>query len=310
VQGDPRHAPPGGPAAGEPLPEPLPAEAKSLDNKLHSLHSLDIAIHEAIAKGHYDTAQQFHRIAREHALAALEAALECVALPPDGRRRFSADAIQHAEQLLKITPGTFSSFFAVNLESDEREKRKALKELLVEVRNDIRDTPVDKAPRTAPAWLPAILRIGSAVLVAAAVGAPLAALAVGESVVVEIVKAGIAVTACAFATEVTNHALERWLQPSGPAEPMTPAHRLRPTREPADDVAHDLGAPLDLAPSTPAEVTRQELYTLSIHDLEEQPLPSHDPGVLGSPNHDPTGPANIGETPQRRVDDPFSDFGP
>jgi hypothetical protein len=69
------------PPLGEPVLEHLPAEAKRLDNKLHSLHSLDIAIHEAIAKENYDTSKQFARIAREHALAALEMTLECVALP-------------------------------------------------------------------------------------------------------------------------------------------------------------------------------------------------------------------------------------
>jgi hypothetical protein len=54
------------------------------------------------------------------------------------------------------------------------------------------------------------------------VGAPLAALAVGEPVVAEIVKAGIAVTACAVAAEVTNHLVERWLRPPEPAGPVAP----------------------------------------------------------------------------------------
>jgi hypothetical protein len=311
VHVDPRDDPSRGPAAGEPPLERLPAEAARLGDKLYSLRSLDSAIHEAITREDYNAARQFAGIAREHALAALEAALECVALPPGERRRFSADAIQHAEQLLGLAPGTFSSFFAVNLTPAPRERKKALEELLVEVRNDIRNTTVNEAIRRAPSWLPAVIRIGSAVLVAAAVGAPLAALAVGESIVTEIVKTGIAVTACTIAAEVTNHRVERWLKPSDPSGPMTstrPPHRVRPSPGPTRDVAREPGATRDPTPPDPAERDGRRLYPPSIHDPAENTLPSHDPEEPEPARPDPADPTDLDETPHRGIVDPFPDF--
>ena len=269
----------------------LPAPAEDLDNKLRSLRNLETAIRDAIVSDNLDAAGQFARIAREHAVAALESALHCVDLPPADR--FPADGIRHAEQLLAIPPGTFSDVFAVNF--DRRGKQKALAELLVEIRDNLPKPPADAPVRTVPSWLPAIIRVGSAVLVAAAIGAPLAALAVGEPVVREIVKAGIAVTACAIVAEVTNRVLERWLD------------RPAPVREPAAEPA---------VPPDPAEPALPDLFEDAVEeafdDVVDEPVedvvdepaepavPDPEPEWLRRPY--PVDPAPVKDP---RFDDPF-----
>lgn len=227
----------------------------TLANKLGSLRNLEIAIGDTIAARNDTAARQLNRIARQHALEALEAALACAARPPAARTRFAAEDIRHAEQRLGIAPGTFASFFAVNLGHDGPARRTALGDLLVEVRDDLAAAPAQEPLREPPSWLPAVIRIGSAVLVGAAVGAPLAALAVGEPVVVEIVKAGIAVTACAIAGEVTNLAVERWLGPPAPVESPEPLHpQVEPLMPRAEPVTTDLKlGPADLEPD-PADL--------------------------------------------------------
>jgi hypothetical protein len=211
-------------AEARPTLESLPAEARLLKDALHSLRELDGAISRHISEGDQAAVRQFVGIARTQALTVLELALARAALPPNSRSRFSRDGVAHAEQLLGIKPGTFTSFFLVNLDAGAERKKKALTELLTQVRDRIDSTPVDADLRTPPSWLPMVLRIGSAVLVGTFVGAPLAALAVGESVVKEIVKAGIAVTVAAIAVDVTNPALERWLRRPNPAKPIADPH--------------------------------------------------------------------------------------
>ena len=110
VRAEPLRGHPGVPTAGEPLFEDLPA-AKRLADKLRSLRELKVAISVEILKKDYAAAEQFAKIARKHAVTALEAALECVAHTPKQRGRIPEDDIRNAEQLLMITPGTFSSFF-------------------------------------------------------------------------------------------------------------------------------------------------------------------------------------------------------
>lgn len=304
--------------------EPLPVEVVALQNKLHSLESLDVAIHNELAGGNEAAARQLAQIARQHALAALQAALECVALPLSERARFSPDAVRHAERLLNIQSGTFSSSFAVNFrdnpEKKKKKKKKALADLLVEVRDDLANAPADKPLRETLSWLPAIIRISSAVLVGAAVGAPLAALAVGEPVVTEIVKAGIAVTACALAAEVTNHALDRWLHSPTPGEqphlrlvgnePGEPRGALPEPVQPEPDDLPGRDPDVD-------ELIRQGLVLLEQADelLGHRPAqPEVDPVEdrmhleLATPDvGEPAPPAPPPAPPPKRLDSPFDD---
>ena len=130
---------------------------KRLADKLRSLHELEAAISGEIVKQDYAAAERFAWIARKHAVEALEAALGCVALALNQRGHIPMDGIRNAEQLLMITPGTFSSFFAVTPESGGRGRAKALGELLVEARDRIDSTPVDiRGSHTSPLWLPAV----------------------------------------------------------------------------------------------------------------------------------------------------------
>ncbi|ONI92253.1 hypothetical protein ALI22I_04645 [Saccharothrix sp. ALI-22-I] len=274
--------------------------------------------------------------------------LECVALPVAERSRFSVNAIRQAEQFLEIEPDTFASFFAVDIEPDNRERKKALRELLVEVRDSIQDAPVDAMSPTRPLfWVPAVLRIGSAVLVATVVGAPLAALAVGESVVVEVTKAGITVTACAIAAELTNRVLERWLTPPGPAEPIASYNshdHPRPPHEPNDDGVHDLNSRTpdelvtegpaspafdepsvllsedlvvkspdwldlnDLSPSVLDELLLEDLEQPTVDDLAERQVELFEPVDEEGLQPDPPAPVDLDEPLRSKIDDPYDDF--
>lgn len=277
-------------------PEEKPAD-EELADKLFSLARLDMAIHEAIVDENSEGARQFAAIARQQALAALEAALRCTALPPAFRSRFSADAIEHAEQLLHIERGTFSSFFAVNLKPPGQ-PGKVLTELLAEVRGSIENAPVDETIRTAPRWLPSVVRIASAVLVGVAVGAPLSALAVGEPVVTEIIKTGIALTPCTVIAEVTNHVLERWLAQPPAVEPEPRRHVWTP-RDLADDAV--------LAPGALPEPTDPAHREPDRGKLPEPP--ERDPADLDEPDEPPSPPPPPPPRPWHRpVDDPFSGF--
>jgi len=282
--------------ADEPPADPVPpamADA-TLADKLHSLRRIEIAIGDMIAADNYEAAEQLQRIAREHARQALEAALACAARPPSVRAPFSVEDIQHAEVRLGVEPGIFTSIFAVNFAQNSVARRKALGELLSEAHDELAKAPADTTPlRETPAWLPAIIRIGSAVLVGAAVGAPLAALAVGEPVVVEVAKAGITVTACVVAAEATNHLLERWLRPATPVDPPAP----RQPRNLALPRRHGPAARRGALPS-PIEKPTTNPATNPAHDSMDTELAT--PDVSPPPRPPPVPPPPPPPRPARR----------
>lgn len=280
--------------SGEPSLEQLLAEARELKQKLleieRRLRELENTIQAWIAKTNSVAAQLFERVTPEFTFGLLQDVLHCMALPEDQRKKFAAEAIERAELQLQVEPGTFRSVSEADLDPASGD---GLGHMVAKAEHYMEETSLRDATRDASSWLPALVRIGSAILVATVVGAPLSALAVHEPIAVEVVKTGIAVTAGVVAAEGTNLLLDRKLDPSLPDErsvAQRPPHR-------SDD--------LDPPQAHPTKPTQPP--TLS-PGSNERPLPNHDPGER-RPNHAPVEPEDPGDMGPGRNRDPFSGPG-
>lgn len=196
------------------IPKDLPTDvretAERLDSALHELANAENEISLAISETKFSKAEELVASAREYALTALDGAIRLAELTPSTTLRISVDAIRAAEDRLGIPAGTFDKYFGRGGKTLDNDRRVELKALLAFIREGIANAPIEKAPRRLPAWLAPTLSITSAVLVAAAVGAPLAALAVGEPVVKEFIKTGIATTVVTVADPVIRSIIQRW----------------------------------------------------------------------------------------------------
>jgi hypothetical protein len=224
----------------------------AIDSILEHLRDAEKAVGDAIIKGDFAEAGMYADVARKYALSLLLFALADFSARGAGPASYTLDDIRAAEDRLNVPFGVFSEHFR----NPGRGNAKPLEAVLSSVADNLYSRPADDSRPAEPDLLPLVVRFASAVAVGVVVGAPLSALAVGEPVADEVIKASIAVTASAAASVVTDELLAQ-RSPKPLPRPPTPT---RPT------------------PRKPLSLRDQRSRHPS-HDTTMAPHPSHSQGT-------------------------------
>lgn len=203
-----------------------PYLAQKLEDLLSELREAEEKVGDSIAQGNYRGAAEAAQDAKKAAVGALEAVLDVVKRRPARPLKNLSDEllgeIAQAEARLGITPGTFTQFFDVNSGmSPQRIYR--LTDVLQQVLNKIREQEIAGEIHEVPKWLPKLVTVVGVVTIGALVAAPLAALAVKESVVKELVKASIILSIAAVAEWFLGPAVDSMFENRAPSAPSTPS---------------------------------------------------------------------------------------
>jgi hypothetical protein len=179
-----------------------------LAGRLSELREAETEVGELIAREDYRGAATAARTARAKAEEILDFALEIARRPSAGPvKEFPVDVIRQAETRLGVAEGTFSWFFDPNPETPRRPRNNPVR-TLEGIRDGIRAQKIADEIHEVPTWLPKFITIASAIVVGTFIGAPLAALAVNESVLTEVAKAGIVLTVGAVGAVLTDEILD------------------------------------------------------------------------------------------------------
>jgi hypothetical protein len=229
---------------------------------LRDLREAEKKVSEAIERTNYREAAAAASTAKQKAEEALDAAVAVIERTPKGLiNKIPVDLLRAAEDRLGIKIGTFSKFFDNESPRMPSGPNDDPIEVLGAVRDWIHAQTVAEEVRSVPTWLKkaadVVFDIAAAVIVGAFVAAPLSALAVNESIINEITKAGIVLTITLAwddwhrkrrGLKLATPAPDDPTTSSAPSDPYIPerweppAKRASPFISPAELVEEDLGS--------------------------------------------------------------------
>lgn len=199
--------------------------AKKLVSLLNELRRAETKVGASIAQSDYREAANAARDAQTTAVDALEAVLEVARWTPERPlKNIPVELIRQAEARLDFPEDTFARFFDVNSEMS-RHRTYQLVSVLQQLLNRIRAQEIADEIHEVPTWLPKLVKVIGVVAVGTLIGAPLAALAVKESAIKELIKAGIGLTIAALTEWFVGPAVDSIFDgydSSGPSVPSRP----------------------------------------------------------------------------------------